>query len=152
MSHGAGEGGWSVPSTEKWKSTDSLILPLAFLVTTHLEVFCFVFFSPSLLGCPSLPGPSPWVPKLQSTREPLGTKLCPAVSPLPVRRSYLFYDRDMVHGFLLSRAPGGGHVGEEVRARRTQHRSWCPALGPWVSTIPPPQNRKGTSPRLAQWL
>lgn len=123
---------------EKWKSTDSLILPLAFLVTTHLEVFCFVLFSPSLLGCPSLPGPSPWVPKLQSTREPLGTKSRPAVSPLPVGRSYLFYDRDMVHGFLLSRAPGGGHPGEEIRARRWEAAQilvplpWGPGLAQFL--------------------
>lgn len=99
------------------KSTEPLTLPLAFWVTTHSELLCFALFPPSLSACqacPSQPGPSPKVPELQSTQEPLGTKLCPAVSPLPVRWAYLFYDRDMVHGFLLSRAPGGGHVGVEI--------------------------------------
>lgn len=65
-------------------------------------------------ACPSQPGASPKVPELQRTQEPLGLRSCPAVSPLPVRRAYLFYDRDMVHGSLLSRAPRGGHVGEEI--------------------------------------
>lgn len=76
-------------------------------------LFCAVS-SAACRACPSQPGASPKVPELQSTQEPLGLKSCPAVSPLPVRWAYLFYDRDMVHGSLLSRAPGGGHVGEEI--------------------------------------
>lgn len=45
---------WSVPSTQKWKNTDSQILPPAFQVTTHLEIFLFVCPPPHRVG-PSLP-------------------------------------------------------------------------------------------------
>ena len=60
-----------MPSTENWKSPDALILPLAFQVTTHLEIFqlCTVLPPPSPLplGSPFLPSPSLKVPKPPST-------------------------------------------------------------------------------------
>ena len=39
-SHGT-EGGWDVPSTEKWKSTEPLTLPLAFRVTPQFQPLNF---------------------------------------------------------------------------------------------------------------
>lgn len=123
------EARWPFQSLEKWKNTNSLILPLAFQVTTHLEIVLFALFpSPphsSPLCRPSHPGPSPWVLKPRAW-APLSTNR-PSGSPFPVCRPYLCRGWDMVQGFLLSRAHGG-HVGQEVSATDPGQ-----IAGPWVS-------------------
>lgn len=84
----------------------------------------------------AIPRPPPALPQGSQTPEhpePLGTKLRPAVSPLPVCWSYLFYGRDTVHSFLLSRAREGtrgrGNLSQADQAQVLSATTPARALG-----------------------